>query len=47
MSGYDGSIAASCVWRMFVFVILSVIGAILTEIKLPENFLVGQKNMEH
>jgi len=47
MSGYNGSIVASCVWRMFIFAILSVVGAILTEIKLPENFMVGQKNMEH
>ena len=46
MSGYNSSIVASCVWRMFIFAILSVVGAMITEIKLPENFMVGQKNME-
>jgi hypothetical protein len=34
---HDGGIAASCIWRMFIFAILSTIGAIITEIKLPES----------
>ena len=39
--GYDGLVGAgematSCVWRVFVFTILSVLGMLLTEIKLPE-----------
>jgi len=34
--GRDGGIVASCVWRVFIFAILAVIGAILTELKLPE-----------
>ncbi|MHC4355596.1 MAG: hypothetical protein ACYS0H_23090, partial [Planctomycetota bacterium] len=46
MSGYNSSIVASCLWRMFIFAILSAVGAILTEIKLPENHMVGQKNVE-
>jgi hypothetical protein len=33
----DGGIAASCIWRMFIFAILSTIGTIVTEIKLPES----------
>jgi hypothetical protein len=33
---YTGGIVASCVWRMFIFGILSTIGAIVTELKLPE-----------
>jgi hypothetical protein len=33
----SGEIAASCVWRMFILAILSAIGAIVAEIKLPEN----------
>ncbi|MHC4395381.1 MAG: hypothetical protein ACYS1A_06960 [Planctomycetota bacterium] len=31
-----GAIAISCVWRVFIFAILSTIGAIITELKLPE-----------
>ncbi|UCE54407.1 MAG: hypothetical protein JSV31_02900, partial [Desulfobacterales bacterium] len=31
-----GEIAINCVWRVFVFTILSIIGALLTELKLPE-----------
>jgi len=31
-----GDIAAACVWRVFVFAILSTVGAIATELKLPE-----------
>ncbi len=46
MSGYNSSIVASCVWRMFIFAILTVVGATITEIKLPENFMVRQKNVE-
>jgi hypothetical protein len=39
--GYDGSVvvgemAISCVWRVFVFTVLSTVGMLLTEIKLPE-----------
>lgn len=39
--GYGGSIGTSdivinCVWRVFIFTILSTIGMLLTEIKLPE-----------
>jgi len=33
---YKGGIAASAVWRVFIFAILSTIGAIATELKLPE-----------
>ncbi|UCE49804.1 MAG: hypothetical protein JSW47_06560, partial [Phycisphaerales bacterium] len=46
MSGYDSSILVNCIWRMFIFAILSAIGAIITEIKLPENGMVGRKNVE-
>jgi hypothetical protein len=46
MSGHNSSIMASCVWRMFIFAIISVVGAMITEIKLPDNWLVGQKNVE-
>jgi hypothetical protein len=35
-SGAPGFIAADCVWRVFVFAILSTIGAVITELKLPE-----------
>ena len=31
-----GDIATACVWRVFVFAILSTVGAIATELKLPE-----------
>jgi hypothetical protein len=31
-----GDIAAACAWRVFVFAVLSTIGAIATELKLPE-----------
>jgi hypothetical protein len=34
---HDGGIAANCIWRMFIFAILSTIGAIITELKLPEQ----------
>ncbi len=37
---YDSGIVASCIWRMFIFAILSTIGAIATEIKLPESYKV-------
>lgn len=46
MSGFHAGIVAGCVWRMFIFAILSAIGAILTEIKLPDNWPAGQKNVE-
>jgi len=32
---YNSGIAVSCVWRIFIFAILSTIGAITTELKLP------------
>jgi hypothetical protein len=35
-TGQPGAIIASCIWRIFVFAIFSVIGAILTELKLPD-----------
>ena len=31
-----GEMAISCVWRVFIFIILSTVGMLLTEIKLPE-----------
>jgi hypothetical protein len=31
-----GDIAKGCVWRVFVFAVLSTIGAIVTELKLPD-----------
>jgi hypothetical protein len=31
-----GSAAKSCVWRAFGFAVLAAVGAILTELKLPE-----------
>ncbi len=46
MSGDSSSIVVNCVWRMFVFAILSVVGAVVTEIKLPENFMIRQKDVE-
>jgi hypothetical protein len=46
MSGDNSSIVVNCVWRMFVFAILSVVGAVVTEIKLPENFMIRQKDVE-
>jgi len=35
--GNNSGIVASCVWRVFIFAILSTIGAIVTELKLPER----------
>ncbi|MEJ2703565.1 MAG: hypothetical protein P8Z79_14095 [Sedimentisphaerales bacterium] len=35
--GYGAHILASTVWRMFLFTILSVVGAFIAEIKLPEQ----------
>jgi hypothetical protein len=35
-SGAPGAMAADCIWRVFVFAILSTIGAGITELKLPE-----------
>ena len=43
----NSSIVASCVWRMFIFSILSAIGAIITEIKLPENWMIERKSVEN
>jgi len=37
---HDGGIVASCIWRMFIFAILTTVGAITTEIKLPESYKV-------
>ena len=37
---HDGGIVASCIWRMFIFAILATVGAITTEIKLPESYKV-------
>ena len=34
---HNSSIVASCVWRIFIFAILTTIGAIITEIELPEQ----------
>jgi hypothetical protein len=34
---HDGGIVASSIWRMFIFAILSIVGAIITELKLPEQ----------
>jgi hypothetical protein len=34
---HDGGIVASCIWRMFIFAILITIGAIIMELRLPEQ----------
>jgi hypothetical protein len=34
---YNGGFIAICVWRVFIFAILSTIGAIITELNLPEK----------
>jgi len=34
---HEGGIVASCIWRMFIFAILTTVGAIATEIKLPDS----------
>jgi len=36
MLSHTGGIVASCVWRIFIFAVLSTIGAIITELKMPE-----------
>ena len=36
MLGHNGNIVASGVWRIFIFALLSTIGALITEINLPE-----------
>jgi len=36
----DGGIVASCIWRMFIFAILTTVGTIATEIKLPDSYKV-------
>jgi hypothetical protein len=33
---YNGGFVATCVWRVFIFAIVSTIGAIITELKLPD-----------
>lgn len=37
MIGHDGNIIVNGVWRIFIFAILATIGAIITEVKLPEQ----------
>ena len=37
---YNGGIVASIIWRMFIFATLTTVGAIVTEIKLPESYKV-------
>jgi hypothetical protein len=37
--GHNSEIVTSCLWRMFIFAILSTIGAIFTELKLPDTDL--------
>ena len=37
---HNGGIVASCIWRMFIFAILTTVGTIATEIKLPESYKV-------
>jgi len=37
---YNGGIFANCIWRMFIFAILSTAGAIAAEVKLPDNYKV-------
>ena len=37
---HDGGIVASCIWRMFIFAILTTVGTIATEIKLPDSYKV-------
>ena len=37
---HNGGIVASCIWRMFIFAILTTVGALATEIKLPESYKV-------
>jgi len=34
---YNGGIVAICVWRVFIFAIVSTIGAIITELRLPDT----------
>jgi hypothetical protein len=34
---HNSEIVASCIWRIFIFAILSTIGSIITELKLPEQ----------
>ena len=34
---HKGGIVAICIWRMFIFAILTTVGAIATEIKLPDS----------
>ncbi|MBN1804622.1 MAG: hypothetical protein JW837_05185 [Sedimentisphaerales bacterium] len=34
---YNGGFIATCVWRIFIFAVLSTIGAIITELNLPDT----------
>ncbi|MFH1717520.1 MAG: hypothetical protein ABIF19_09240, partial [Planctomycetota bacterium] len=34
---HNGEIIAGCVWRIFIFAVLATVGAVLTELKLPER----------
>jgi hypothetical protein len=34
---YNGGFIATCIWRVFIFAIISTIGAIITELKLPDS----------
>ncbi|MFC1794687.1 hypothetical protein ACFL3Q_13990, partial [Planctomycetota bacterium] len=37
---HNGGIVASSIWRMFIFAILTTVGAVATEIKLPDSYKV-------
>ena len=37
MLSHSSGVVATCVWRIFIFAILSTIGAIVTELKLPDT----------
>lgn len=37
---HDAGIVASCIWPMFIFAILTTVGTIVTEIKLPDSYKV-------
>ena len=36
---YNSGFIATCVWRVFIFAIISTIGAIITELNLPDTDL--------
>jgi hypothetical protein len=42
-----GEIAASCMWRIFIFSIFSLFGAIITELKLADPELERISRAEH